>query len=166
LFVDAASVSPLVDALADRCRPYAVAGVCGPLLGGAFLAQSLAATLGVRFYYTEPAPPSSETGLFKAAYRLPSELTRRVAGESVAVVDDVISAGSSVRATIAAMTAAGASTRVVGSLMVLGDAALSHFARERMPVETLDQRAFRLWAPADCPLCHDEHPLEDARTRP
>jgi orotate phosphoribosyltransferase len=164
LFVDSASVAPLVDALADKCRPHAVSGICGPLFGGAFLAQALAAVLAVRFYYTEPVPTSAQTGLFKTAYRLPSELARRARGECVAVVDDVISAGSSVRATIAAMTAAGASTRMVGSFIVLGDAALSHFADVGMPVEALDHRAFRLWKPADCPLCREEHPLEDART--
>lgn len=49
------------------------------------------------------------------------------------MVDDVISAGSSVRATVAALAAAGASTIVVGALLVLGDAALIHFAEQDAP---------------------------------
>jgi len=163
VFVDPTSIAPLVAALADKLRPHAVSAVCGPLLGGAFLAQAIASTLGAGFYYTEPGPASPGDGLFKAEYRLPSELSRRVRGQRVAVVDDVISAGSSVRATITALAAARASTAVVGALMVLGDTGAAHFADQRMPVETLDQRDFSLWKPADCPLCQVGPPLEDPR---
>jgi orotate phosphoribosyltransferase len=163
LFVDPNKIAPLVAALADKLRPHAVSAVCGPLLGGAFLAQALASILGARFYYTEPSPASPDPGLFKAAYRLPAELSRRVRGERVAVVDDAISAGSSVRATIGALTAAGASTVVVGAFLVLGDTAVTHFASQRIPVEFLGHRDFSLWKPADCPLCEAGPPLEDPR---
>jgi orotate phosphoribosyltransferase len=163
LFVDPNKVASLVAALADKLRPHVVSAVCGPLLGGAFLAQALASVLGVGFYYAEPSPASPNPGLFKAAYRLPPELSRRVRGERVAVVDDVISAGSSVRATIAALTTAGASTIVVGAFMVLGDTAVTHFASQRVPVEFLGHRDFSLWQPADCPLCQAGPPLEDPR---
>lgn len=93
LFADPATVAPLVNALADRLRPHAITAVCGPLVGGAFLAQALAPTLGVGFYYAEPQPATDGDGLFTAQYRLPPELRRRVRGERMAVVDDVISAG-------------------------------------------------------------------------
>ena len=160
VFVDPAKVAPLVAALADRLRPYSVTAVCGPLLGGAFLAQAVASTLGAAFYYAEPSPASPNPGLFKAEYRLPSGLSRRVRGERVAVVDDVISAGSSVRATIKALTAAGASTVAIGALLVLGEAAVAHFATQRVSVETLARRDFNLWTPGDCPLCREGHALE------
>jgi orotate phosphoribosyltransferase len=163
VFVDPEPIAPLIAALAHKLRPHAVSAVCGPLLGGAFLAQAIAGRLGARFYYTEPVPAPPEPGLFKATYRLPSELRRRARGERLAVVDDVISAGSSVRATIAALTAAGASTVVVGALLVLGDAAVTHFAEQRVPLEALDRRDFNLWSPFDCPLCHAGRPLEDPR---
>lgn len=162
LFVDPPKLAPLVAALADRLRPHAVSAVCGPLQGGAFLAQGLAATLGVGFYYTESRPPAGD-GLFKTEYQLPPELRRRVRGQRVAVVDDVISAGSSVRATIAALTAADASTAVVATLLVLGDAALTHFADRGVPVEALQRSPFALWKPSDCPLCRAGPPLEDPR---
>lgn len=79
------------------------------------------------------------------------------------MVDDVISAGSSTRATIAALTDAGASTLVVGTFLVLGDKAVAHFASQSVPVETLGRRDFNLWKPADCPLCEAGPPLEDPR---
>jgi len=162
LFVVPTRVAPLVAALADRLRPHAVSAVCGPLLGGAFLAQAIAIALGVRFYYTEPGPVLPGPGLFKAEYRLPFELRGRVHGERVAVVDDVISAGSSVRATIAALSGAGASIAVIGALLFLGDTALDHFAQQGVPVETLGRRPFVLWKPSDCPLCREGSPLEES----
>jgi orotate phosphoribosyltransferase len=165
LFVDPRHVAPLVAALADRLRRHAVSAVSGPMLGGAFLAQALATHLGVEFYYTEPGPASAGAGLFTATYQLPGELRERARGHRVAVVDDVISAGSSVRGTVAALTAAGASTAVVGAFLVLGDSALTHFSECGVPVETLGRRDFMLWAPRDCPLCGTGAPLEDPRGR-
>jgi orotate phosphoribosyltransferase len=163
LFVDPARVAPLVSALAGKLRPHGVTAVCGPLLGGAFLAQALASELGTAFYHAEPAPAPAGPGLFRAEYRLPAELRRRVRGERVAVVDDVVSAGSSVRATIADLASAGASVSVVGALLVLGDAAVTHFAREGVPIETLGHRDFSLWKPGACPLCEAGVPLKDPR---
>jgi orotate phosphoribosyltransferase len=162
LFVDPGRIAPLVAALADKLRPHAASAVCGPLLGGAFLAHALSTAMGAGFYYTEPGPASAAQGLFAAQYHLPSEQARRVRGERLAVVDDLISAGSSVRATIAALTAAGAATVVVGTLVILGGAAVDHFASQRVPVETLDHRDFNLWKPADCPLCRTGPVLEKA----
>jgi orotate phosphoribosyltransferase len=163
MFVDTRALAPLVSALADRLRPHAPTAVCGPMLGGAFLAQAVATVLGAKFYFTEPAPPSADPGLFRAKYRLPAELLPRVAGERVAVVDDVISAGSSVRATVEALADAGASTVAVGALLVLGDAAEAHFAGQGVPVEAVGRSEFSLWKPDDCPLCRAGVPLEDPR---
>ncbi|HLN92813.1 MAG TPA: hypothetical protein VK389_03055, partial [Thermoanaerobaculia bacterium] len=82
-------------------------------------------------------------------------------GHRVALVDDVISAGSSIRATAAALKAAGAKTVVVGSLLFLGTKALDYLARFGVPVETLGQQDFTIWEPAACPLCRIGSPLED-----
>ncbi len=161
LFVDPQKIAKLVAALADKLRPYAVSAVCGPLQGGAFLAQALATTLDTNFYFTAPQPAADGTGLFQAEYHLPPELRRRVRGARVAVIDDVISAGSSVRATVAALTAAGATTVVVAALLVLGDAGITHFSERGVPVETLARREFVLWDPGGCPLCQAGSPLED-----
>ncbi len=163
LFSDPARVAPLVAALANRLRPHAAGAVCGPLLGGAFLAQAIATTLDLRFYYSEPVVAPRDETLFTVDYRLPSALTRTVRGQQVAVVDDVISAGSSVRATVAALASAGATTVAVGALAVLGDPAWKHFAERGIPVETLQRRSFDLWSPSECPLCQSGSPLEDPR---
>jgi adenine/guanine phosphoribosyltransferase-like PRPP-binding protein len=72
----------------------------------------------------------------------------------------VISAGSSVRATIAALEDAGASIAAAGTLLVLGEVGRSHLGARGIPVETLGHRAFVLWTAADCPQCRDGLPLE------
>ncbi|HVH13062.1 MAG TPA: phosphoribosyltransferase family protein [Longimicrobium sp.] len=163
MFVDTRAVAPLVAALAEKLRSHGVTAVCGPMLGGAFLAQAVATLLGARFYFTEPAPASADSGLFRAKYTLPSALRNQVAGERVAVVDDVISAGSSVRATVDALAAADASTVAVGALLLLGDAAREHFAEQGIPVEAVSRSAFSLWAPDECPLCRANVPMQDPR---
>jgi orotate phosphoribosyltransferase len=164
IFVAPETIAPLIAALADRLRAHDVSAVCGPMIGGAFLAQALATALGVSFYYTEPGEAKADLGLFAATYVLPPEQRSRVKGQSVAVVDDVISAGSSVRATAAALSEAGASVAVVAALLVLGDAAKTHFAGRRIPVEMLEERDLVLWEPRDCPLCRSGSALEEPRT--
>ncbi len=163
MFVDTPTLAPLVSTLADRLRPHAPTAVCGPLLGGAFVAQAVATALGAAFYFTEPVAAPADPGLFRARYRLPPALHDRAAGERMAVVDDVISAGSSVRATAEALVAAGASVVGVGALLVLGDAAEAHFAAQGIPVEAVGRAGFSLWAPDECPLCQAGTPLEDPR---
>jgi orotate phosphoribosyltransferase len=165
LFLDPNALAPHVAALAELVRPYDVSATCGPLLGGAFLAQALAAHLGVRFYYCQPTDAASEGQLFTATYRLPNDLARRAENERVAVVDDLISAGSSVRAAVAALTAAGATPVVVGALLTLGTAAIDHFSDIGMPLVALGRTAFDLWAPTDCPHCLAGVPLEDPAFR-
>jgi orotate phosphoribosyltransferase len=160
LFTDQTGIAPLVGALAARLHPHGASAVCGPFVGGAFLAQLLAAALDVPFFYTQPAPVPQTTGLFRAEYYLTPELQRRIGGQRLAVVDEMISAGSSVRATIAAASEAGASVVVVGALVVLGDTALRHLAEINMPVEALEQRPFPMWTPDECPLCASGVSLE------
>jgi orotate phosphoribosyltransferase len=161
LFVDPAGIAPLIDALAEKLRPYRATGVCGPLLGGAFLAQALSQALGVRFYYTQLDGKRDTTGLFTAAYRLPDGLAGSAAGQRLIVVDDAISAGSSVRATIAAVEAAGASVVGVGAFFVLGAVAAEYFARERYPLEALERLELSLWDPGECPMCAAGTALQD-----
>ena len=161
LFIDPAAMAPQVDALAALIRPHDVSAICGPLLGGAFLAQELAAAMGVRFYYCEKAGGDSSSALYGARYRLPAGLRTHASKERFAVVDDVISAGSSVRAVVTELEAAGATTVVVESLLVLGTKATDYFASLEIPIVTLDRRAFQIWLPAECPLCSRGLPLEN-----
>lgn len=138
-----------------------MSGVCGPLLGGAFLAQLLAQRLGVMFCFAEREMPAEAPGLYRARYRIPAALAARVEGARFAIVDDVMSAGSALRGTYAELRAHGATCVVVGAMLVLGSTAADFFAREGVPVEATARRDFELWDPAQCPLCAAGMPLED-----
>jgi orotate phosphoribosyltransferase len=161
LFADTARIEPLDTALAEALRPYGADAVCGPLLGGAFLAQLVAQALGVEFYFTERVPPPSADGLFRVRYRLPPALAARVRGRRFAIVDDVMSAGSALRGTYAELRAHGATVVAAGALLVLGHMGAAFFAEQGVPVEAFARDEYPLWLPDACPLCASGVPLED-----
>jgi orotate phosphoribosyltransferase len=160
VFVEPAAIAPAVDALATLLAPSSPSAICGPLLGGAFLAQALATRMRVRFYCAERVADAGGGGLFKAAYRIPAGQRGRLSGERLAVVDDVISAGSSVRATISDVLSAGAQVVAVGALMTLGDVGRAHISSLGLPLLAPAHREFAVWAPDACPLCAQGLALE------
>jgi orotate phosphoribosyltransferase len=116
LFLNPIRIAPLVHDLASRLAPSAIEAVVGPLAGGALLAQMIAVQLGVQFAYTEPRPSPSDNTLYPVVYRLPATVASLMKGKRVAIVDDVINAGSAVRGTFSALTEAGAKPAVVGAV--------------------------------------------------
>ena len=162
LFAEPRRIAPFVAALTAALRPHAVAAVCGPLLGGAFLAQLVAHALDVEFCFTERVALSRPGGLYQARYRLPPAYAPRLRGRRVAIVDDVMSAGSALRGTHAELAAHGAQPVVAGALLVLGSAGASHFAERGVPVEAVARDRYELWLPEACPLCAAGLPVEDA----
>ena len=161
LFAEPHRVNPFVATLATALRPYGVAAVCGPLLGGAFLAQLVAHALGVEFCFTERVMASHTGGLYQASYRLPPAFAARLPGKRLAMVDDVMSAGSALRGTYAELQAHAAVPVVAGALLVLGSTGAGFFAQRGVAVEAVARDAYELWLPADCPLCAAGLPLED-----
>jgi orotate phosphoribosyltransferase len=161
LFVAPSDLKPRIATLSELLRPYSISAVCGPLLGGAFLAHAVASHMGLRFYYTQQVQAKTVGPLFAAAYQLPPDLRRKVGNERIAIVDDVVSAGSSVRATAEDLLTTGAQTVVVGTLLVLGNQAVDHFAACGIPLVALARKNFNLWVPAECPLCRAGASLEN-----
>jgi orotate phosphoribosyltransferase len=161
LFAEPRRVEPFVTALAAALGPHDVSVVCGPLLGGAFLAQLISRALGAQFCFTERVMPAERGGLYRARYRLPSALTDRVRGKRVAMVDDVMSAGSALRGTYAELRSHGAAPVVAGALLALGTAGADFFAASNVVVEAVARDDYDLWLPAECPLCATGVPLED-----
>jgi orotate phosphoribosyltransferase len=161
LFLNPIRIAPLARDLASRLAPSAIEAVVGPLVGGALLAHMIAVELGVEFAYTEPLPPSSDDTLYPVLYRLPATVARLMEAKRVAIVDDVINAGSAVRATYHALTEAGAKPVAVGALLVLGDAAQSFLKSSGVTLERLASLPNPLWEPANCPLCAQGVLLDD-----
>jgi orotate phosphoribosyltransferase len=159
LFVNPAALRPFARLLADRLAPHCVEALCGPLTGGAFLAQLVAEELGVPWAYANREVPRQPAGLFPVAYPIPHELVEFIRNRRVAVVNDVINAGSAVRGALASLRAAGATAMAIASLLTLGEAPAKLAADAGIPLESLAHAPNRIWAPADCPLCMAAVPL-------
>ncbi len=146
--------------LAKKLAPHEVEAVVGPLVGGAFLAQMIAAELGAEFAYAEPQPSASTETLFSVVYRLPGTVAPLLRGKRVAIVDDAVNAGSAVRGTFSALIEAGAKPVVVGALLLLGSAARPFLADNGLELEFVARLNNPLWEPAHCPLCARGAPLD------
>ena len=153
LFVHPDRIRPLAEALAERLQHVGAEVVCGPLIEGAFVALMVAARLDLPFSYSEPTQGETEEGLFPISYPIPAGLHAELRGRRVAVVNDVINAGSAVRGTLRSLEACGADPVAIGSLATHGDAARELAATHQVALETLAAFPGRIWSPADCPLC-------------
>src|SRR5205085_7950554 len=102
-----AEVHPFADELAARLPRHQVEVVCGPLVEGAFVALMVAATLDLPFTYAEQVGAGQTGALFPARYRLPPGLRSIVRGRRIAIVNDVVNAGSAVRGTFGDLVACG-----------------------------------------------------------
>lgn len=90
-------VQEVAAGLAAPLSDQQVDAVCGPLAEGAFVALIVALQLGIQFTYTERFARPVADGLFPAGYRVPTPLRATLRGKRVAIVDDVINAGSAIR---------------------------------------------------------------------
>ena len=155
------SLRPFVSELASRLASYKPEVVCGPLVEGAFLALLVGGELGCEFTYANRFANNAGSGrLYPVEYRLPETLRTTVKGRRVAIVNDVISAGSAVRGTYVDLISHGARVSVVGCLLVMGDAFPAYAGEHGLAVEALDREPHHLWQSQECPLCAQGVPLE------
>lgn len=159
LFVTPARIDPLAAELAGRLSQHAPEAVCGPLVEGAFVALSVARHLNIPFTYSERREPVGD-GLYPYRYALPQPLRSSVARKRVAIVNDVISAGSAVGGTAADLESAGAEIVAVGALLVLGEWSGNFCRSKGIALETLAETPFEMATPAECRQCKLKVPLQ------
>ena len=152
-------LEPLAARLADLLMPYRPVVVCGPLVGGALLAQLVALSANMRLTYAERVALVPGT-LWSARYELVRPFRNLVTGKRVVVVDDVVNAGSALRSTVAAVREAGGDVVATGALLRLGDTVLTYLAEQALPLHTLAVRPASTWPPDLCPLCQQGQPLD------
>jgi orotate phosphoribosyltransferase len=160
LYLRPSRLLPFAAELAARLAAHGVEAVCGPLVGGAFLAQLVALELNVEFYFAEQFVRPQGAGLFPVGYRIPEALRPGARDKRTAIVDDVINAGSAVRGAFADVQACGARPVAVGALLTLGSPASSFADSVGIPLESLAHLPNNLWEPSVCPLCTSGLPLE------
>ncbi|MBI2739887.1 MAG: orotate phosphoribosyltransferase [Rhodospirillales bacterium] len=154
LFLRPAALRPFTRELARRLGGHGVEAVVGPLVGGAFVAEMVAAELDARFAFAERRADARGV-----TYVIPDGFHDHLRGRTVAMVDDAINAGSATRATFAALTALGARPVAVGALLILGGTALPHFAAGKLRVDSVARLPNDLWEPAACPMCAAGEPI-------
>ncbi|MFZ3215763.1 MAG: hypothetical protein WA192_06865 [Candidatus Acidiferrales bacterium] len=151
---------PFAAQLASRLSQHRVEVICGPLVEGAFIALLVSLELGCDFVYAERFANAAGEGLYPVAYRLPAALQPVVRGKRVAIVNDVISAGSAVMGTYSDLHAFGANIVAIGALLALGDTIGAFADKHGVSLELLQQMPHNLWIPSQCPLCAAGTPLE------
>ena len=138
--------------------------VCGPLTGGAFLAQMVAEQCYVAFAFAERLAPPPSDALYQVRYRVPDALRDGLRSATVAIVNDVTNAGSAVRGTYEDLVACGARPVAFGTLIALGDWSSTFAAANNLALESLETLPNTLWTPEECPLCAAGERLEDPST--
>jgi len=156
------ALRPFAIALAQRLqRGPRFEVVCGPLTGGAFLAQMVAEQCDVAFAFAERFAPPPSDALYQVRYRIPDALRDGLRGATVAIVNDVTNAGSAVRGTYEDLVACGARPVAFATLIVLGNWSANFAAEHDLALEALERLGNNLWTPEQCPLCAAGDPLQD-----
>jgi orotate phosphoribosyltransferase len=133
--------------------PLRVDVVAGPSTGGMLLAQEVARQLGTLAVYAEREEGRSGR-FFRRGQRL-------LPGEHVLVVDDVLTTGISLRETVAAVRAAGATVVAAAVLVDRSggvDLGVPLLALWTTPIDAVD--------PSNCPSCARGDPLTKPGTAP
>jgi orotate phosphoribosyltransferase len=155
------ALRPFAIALSQRLRRHGFEVVCGPLTGGAFLAQMVAEQCDVGFAFAERFAPPPSDALYQVRYRIPNALRDGLRGASVAIVNDITNAGSAARGTYEDLVACGARPVAFGTLVAFG-AWSTRFAHDHgLALEALERLGNNLWTPEECPLCAAGELLQD-----
>ncbi|HKV29800.1 MAG TPA: orotate phosphoribosyltransferase [Candidatus Dormibacteraeota bacterium] len=158
------ALRPFAIALSQRLGRHRFEVVCGPLTGGAFLAQMVAEQCDVGFAFAERFAPPRSDALYQVRYRIPTALRDGLRGATVAIVNDVTNAGSAVLGTYQDLISCGARPVALGTLIALGSWSTSFADEHDLALEALERLGNNLWTPEECPLCAGGEPLEDLST--
>lgn len=161
LFLRPRVLQKFVIELARQISYFDIDTICGPLVGGALIAQDIATEMGVEFFYTERIAPPKSDAFYSVGYRLPSQFRKIADSKKVAIVDDVINAGSAVRGTLSELQSLGATPVVIGTFLVLGETGLVYFAERNLPLRSISYLPNEIWMPEKCPLCAAKIPLDN-----
>ncbi len=146
----------LTDALAKMIQSHGIEvdTVCAPALGGVLAGYELARSLNVRSIFVEKKEGGMEL-------RRGFEIKQ---GEKIIICEDIITTGGSALKAAQAIEALGGEIvafaslanrgfckRVGGENIAKDQCALPH----DIPLFSLDDFSFKMYAPEDCPLCKD-----------
>ena len=140
------------EALAERIRRLAADKIAAPALGGVIIGYTTAAALGIPFVFTERKDGSMT---LRRGFRVTD-------GESIVIVEDVVTTGKSTRETADVIAASGG--RVVGFASILNRSGRAN-PFDPDPYEALLALDFATHEESACPLCASGVPLDAPGSR-
>ncbi|HAV10775.1 MAG TPA: orotate phosphoribosyltransferase [Dehalococcoidia bacterium] len=131
--------------IADRFKKEKVEWVAGPAMGGIILAYEVAKILGVRGIYAEK---EGNDRVFRRGHPI-------IAGDSVLIVDDIVTTGGSVIEVIKAVQKAGGNAIGAGVLVDRSSVGIDL----EIPFFSCLRTTTKTYKPEECPLCKQGIPL-------
>ena len=120
--------------------------VASPAVGGLIIGHEVARALGARFIFTERGTDGRM--ILRRGFSVQP-------GESVVVIEDVVTTGGSTREVVELLEAAGARVPAAGSIIDRSGGS-AQVGAPRVALATLQVTA---WRPEDCPLCQQGLPV-------
>lgn len=120
--------------------------VAAPAVGGLIIGHEVARALGARFIFTERGTDGRM--ILRRGFSVQP-------GESVVVIEDVVTTGGSTREVVELLEAAGARVPAAGSIIDRSGGS-AQVGAPRVALATLQAIA---WRPEDCPLCQQGLPV-------
>ena len=127
--------------------------VASPAVGGLIIGHEVARALGARFLFTERGTDGRM--ILRRGFSVQP-------GESVVVIEDVVTTGGSTREVVELLKAAGARVPAAGSIIDRSGGS-AEVGAPRTALATLQVTA---WLPEDCPLCQQGLPVVKPGSRP
>jgi orotate phosphoribosyltransferase len=127
--------------------------VASPAVGGLIIGHEVARALGARFIFTERGTDGRMT--LRRGFSVQP-------GESVVVIEDVVTTGGSTREVVELLAAAGARVLAAGSIIDRSGGS-AQVGAPRTALATLQVTA---WLPENCPLCQQGLPVVKPGSRP
>jgi orotate phosphoribosyltransferase len=154
LLSDTKTAAALGQSVAEKCPASwgTIDTIVGPALGGVIIGHETARALGVRSIFTERK--EGEMVLRRGFTITP--------GETVVIVEDVITTGKSTGEVARLLTALGA--KVVGALSIVQRSITAPDIG--IPMESLAKLPAESFTPKDCPLCIQGDPVIKPGSRP
>ncbi|MFQ6007561.1 MAG: orotate phosphoribosyltransferase [Candidatus Zixiibacteriota bacterium] len=141
----------ICEEMASRLKGLRPETVVGPTTGGIIIAYDVARYLGIEAIYAEPG----ENGrIFKRGFSLRPK-------QKVAIVDDVLTAGTSVREVISLVSSYQADIVGIGEILDRSNG----LVKFDYPFFALATVRANNWMPDECPLCTKGVPLTQRGSR-
>jgi len=161
LFINVDLIKPIVNVLGEKLMTHRFDIICGPMEGGARIAEMISKEFGVEYVYSERRVTFDKNDVKPlVSYSIPKFMRDRIEGKRIALVDDIINAGAAIKQTFEELIRLEAIPVVMGCLLVKGNLIYPFATGHNLPIEEITKLKNNMWIPQECPLCVSKQPIE------